>query len=232
MPDPEERSSDREKGRGQRGEKKSGSRPSAPLPSSLTSVPNVVLACITTATFTDLVAYSVAVPVLPDYATRFNASPTIDRVAVRVVRRHAARAVDSDGRPLRSHRPQGPDDRRARAAGGSTLAFAYAAVAADAVRRAAAAGRRRRHDVDRRLRDDRRSLRPGRARPRDGARDGRQHARHHHRAGPRRMAVRDRRHPPAVPVRRGHGGRRFDRVCARSRRARTAPARRRRCGAC
>ena len=36
----------------------------------------VVLACITTATFTDLVAYSVAVPVLPDYATRFNASPT------------------------------------------------------------------------------------------------------------------------------------------------------------
>ncbi len=37
---------------------------------------NVVLACITTATFTDLVAYSVAVPILPDYATRFNASPT------------------------------------------------------------------------------------------------------------------------------------------------------------
>ena len=38
---------------------------------------NVVLACITTATFTDLVAYSVAVPILPDYATRFNASPTM-----------------------------------------------------------------------------------------------------------------------------------------------------------
>ena len=38
---------------------------------------NVVLACITTATFTDLVAYSVAVPVLPDYATRFNATPTL-----------------------------------------------------------------------------------------------------------------------------------------------------------
>jgi multidrug resistance protein len=37
----------------------------------------VVLACITTATFTDLVAYSVAVPVLPDLATRFNASPTM-----------------------------------------------------------------------------------------------------------------------------------------------------------
>jgi MFS transporter, DHA1 family, solute carrier family 18 (vesicular amine transporter), member 1/2 len=36
----------------------------------------VVLACITTATFTDLVAYSVGVPVLPDFATRFNASPT------------------------------------------------------------------------------------------------------------------------------------------------------------
>ena len=35
-----------------------------------------MLACITTATFTDLVAYSVAVPVLPDYARRFQASPT------------------------------------------------------------------------------------------------------------------------------------------------------------
>jgi len=38
---------------------------------------STVLACITTATFTDLVAYSVAVPVLPDYAARFNASPTV-----------------------------------------------------------------------------------------------------------------------------------------------------------
>jgi multidrug resistance protein len=36
----------------------------------------VVLACITTATFTDLVAYSVGVPVLPDFAARFNAGPT------------------------------------------------------------------------------------------------------------------------------------------------------------
>ena len=36
----------------------------------------VVLACITTATFTDLVAYSVAVPVLPDFAARFDAGPT------------------------------------------------------------------------------------------------------------------------------------------------------------
>ena len=39
----------------------------APLTPSLPR--SVVLACITTATFTDLVAYSVAVPVLPDYAT-------------------------------------------------------------------------------------------------------------------------------------------------------------------
>src|SRR6266566_5341142 len=38
---------------------------------------SVVLACITTATFTDMVAYSVAVPVLPDYAQRFHASPTM-----------------------------------------------------------------------------------------------------------------------------------------------------------
>ncbi len=37
----------------------------------------LVLAAITTATFTDLVAYSVAVPVLPDYAARFDASPTV-----------------------------------------------------------------------------------------------------------------------------------------------------------
>lgn len=37
---------------------------------------SLVLACITTATFTDLVAYSVAVPVLPDYAMRFQATPT------------------------------------------------------------------------------------------------------------------------------------------------------------
>jgi MFS transporter, DHA1 family, solute carrier family 18 (vesicular amine transporter), member 1/2 len=37
---------------------------------------SLVLACITTATFTDLVAYSVAVPVLPDYAIRFHATPT------------------------------------------------------------------------------------------------------------------------------------------------------------
>jgi MFS transporter, DHA1 family, solute carrier family 18 (vesicular amine transporter), member 1/2 len=44
---------------------------SRPYPRSL------VLACITTATFTDLVAYSVAVPVLPDYAMRFHATPTV-----------------------------------------------------------------------------------------------------------------------------------------------------------
>lgn len=36
-----------------------------------------VLATITTATFTDLVAYSVAVPVLPDYAARFDAGPAV-----------------------------------------------------------------------------------------------------------------------------------------------------------
>jgi len=48
-------------------------------PLSLTPHPyrSHVLACITTATFTDLVAYSVAVPVLPDYAQRFHASPTL-----------------------------------------------------------------------------------------------------------------------------------------------------------
>jgi multidrug resistance protein len=34
-----------------------------------------VVACVTLVTFTDLVAYSVAVPVLPDYVRRFGASP-------------------------------------------------------------------------------------------------------------------------------------------------------------
>src|SRR6187401_1836896 len=38
---------------------------------------SLVLACVTTATFTDLVAYSVAVPVLPDFAQRLHASPTM-----------------------------------------------------------------------------------------------------------------------------------------------------------
>jgi multidrug resistance protein len=45
------------------------------LPSSFPR--SLVLASITAATFTDLVAYSVAVPVLPDYAARFNAGPTV-----------------------------------------------------------------------------------------------------------------------------------------------------------
>src|SRR5687768_3106355 len=61
-----------------RGQKDAADHPSSliPLPLQRQRSRNVVLACITTATFTDLVAYSVAVPILPDYATRFNASPT------------------------------------------------------------------------------------------------------------------------------------------------------------
>lgn len=75
MPDPEKIPI------GQRAEGK-GRKDTADLPSALIPLPSqrqsrgVVLACITAATFTDLVAYSVAVPVLPDYAARFNASPT------------------------------------------------------------------------------------------------------------------------------------------------------------
>ena len=65
----------------------------------------------------------------------------------------------------------------------ATLAFALRDVACDALRRAASAGRGRRYDVDRRLRAHRRSLRSGGARSRDGARDGRQQPRHHHRPG-------------------------------------------------
>lgn len=63
---------DRDKGRGARGKRDDHLSPPARRRYSR----SIVLACITTATFTDLVAYSVAVPVLPDYATRFNASPT------------------------------------------------------------------------------------------------------------------------------------------------------------
>ncbi len=54
--------------------------PLTPYPSPLSPYPysrSLVLAAITTATFTDLVAYSVAAPVLPDYAERFHATPTV-----------------------------------------------------------------------------------------------------------------------------------------------------------
>lgn len=72
MSDPEAiRVGVREEGRGKRGLVRLPSPHSPHLYSR-----NVVLACITTATFTDLLAYSVAVPILPDYATRFNAGPT------------------------------------------------------------------------------------------------------------------------------------------------------------
>ena len=67
--------SDRDKGKGARG--KSGTYPFPLTPRPFHASRPVVLACITTATFTDLVAYSIAVPVLPDFATRFNASPTM-----------------------------------------------------------------------------------------------------------------------------------------------------------
>ena len=70
---------------------------------------------------------------------------------------------------------KGPMIVRARAAGDLHAGIRLRASRCDAVRRAAAAGGRRRHDLDRRLRADRRSLRPGRARARDGAGDGGQH---------------------------------------------------------
>ena len=67
--------SDRDEGKGARD--KSDDSPLSLRPHPYRASRPVVLACITTATFTDLVAYSVAVPVLPDIATRFNASPTM-----------------------------------------------------------------------------------------------------------------------------------------------------------
>ena len=199
--------------------------PSPPRPSASVG-PALVLACITTATFTDLVAYSVAVPVLPDFATRFNAGPTTIGllfasfgVTLLILSIPMGAISDRVGR-------KGPDDRRTGAARGRDAGVCVRAIAADAVRGAAAAGRGRRDDVDRGLRDDRGPLRPRRARPRDGTGHGRQHARHHHRPRARRMALRDRRHPPAVPVRRRDGGRSIS-SCLRSwRRGRCGSGRR------
>ena len=93
----------------------------------------LVLACITTATFTDLVAYSVAVPVLPDYATRFNASPTMIGLLFASFGVTLLVAVDSDGSDLRSHRPQGADDRRPGAARRVDAGVCVRRIAADAV---------------------------------------------------------------------------------------------------
>jgi len=59
------------------GQRANFSRDSSPLPfSPYPYSRSLVLAAITTATFTDLVAYSVAAPVLPNYAEKFNATPT------------------------------------------------------------------------------------------------------------------------------------------------------------
>ena len=111
-----------------------------------------MLASITTATFTDLVAYSVAVPVLPDYAVRFNASPTTIGllfasfgVTLLVLSVPMGAISDRIGR-------KGPMMFGLALLAASTLAFAYAESLHDAFRRAPAPGRRRRHDVDRRLR--------------------------------------------------------------------------------
>jgi DHA1 family solute carrier family 18 vesicular amine transporter 1/2 len=80
MPDPEARAVKGVKGKGQGvSETDETLKTRDDYPSPLAPRPysrSLVLACITTATFTDLVAYSVAVPVLPDYAQRFHASPT------------------------------------------------------------------------------------------------------------------------------------------------------------
>ena len=159
---------------------------------------SVVLACITTATFADLVAYSVSVPILPDFATRFNASPTMVGllfasfgITLLILSIPMGAISDRIGR-------KGPMIAGLALLAISTLAFAYAQSLSDAVRCEARPGRGGRNHLDRRLRDDCRSLRAGRARPRDGPRDGRQHTRHHHRPRDRRMVVRSRRHSSSV----------------------------------
>ena len=86
------------------GEREKGRGATADYPSPLTPHPysrNVVLACITTATFTDLVAYSVVGSRPSRLRHAVQREPDHDRAAVCVVRCHAARALDSDGRRCR-----------------------------------------------------------------------------------------------------------------------------------
>ena len=151
-----------------------------------------------------------------------------DRPAVRVVRRHAAGRVGADGRGVRSHRPAAAAGGRHARAGGSTrcspsrrslpLLFAARLVqgAADGVTWVVG------------LRAHRRSVRPRRARPRDGLRDVGHERRLHGRPVDRRLAVRDRRHRAAVRVRGGAGACLRGRVRSRSGRRRPPRTRRRR----
>ena len=102
------------------------------------------VALVTCATFTDIVAYSIAVPVLPDLSRRLGASPTMIGllfgsfgVTLLVVSVPMGAVSDRIGRRL----PHG--GRHARAGRGDA-AVRVAPVAAVAVRRAHGAGRRRR----------------------------------------------------------------------------------------
>ena len=79
---------------------------------SLRSSRAVAVALVTFATFTDIVAYSIAVPVLPDLSRRLGASPTMIGLLFASFGVTLLDRVDPDGRGLRSHRPQGAARRR------------------------------------------------------------------------------------------------------------------------
>ena len=87
---------------------------------------SVAVALVTCATFTDIVAYSIAVPVLPDLSQRLGATPTMIGLLFGSLRRDAAGRVGADGRGVRPRRPapaaRGRDDR----AGAASALFAVA----------------------------------------------------------------------------------------------------------
>ena len=74
----------------------------------------VAVALVTFATFTDIVAYSIAVPVLPDLSRRLGASPTMIGLLFASFGVTLLAVVDSDGRGVRPDRPQGAAGRRHR----------------------------------------------------------------------------------------------------------------------
>ena len=153
-------------------------------------LPRVAVALVTFATFTDIVAYSIAVPVLPDLSRRLGASPTMIGllfasfgVTLLTVSMPMGAMSDRVG-------PQGAARRRPGRARGRDAALRVRRQPAVALRRAARAGRGRRRHLGRRLRADRRPVRTGRARARHRHRHVRHQLRVHDRPVARRLALR------------------------------------------
>ena len=149
------------------------------------------VALVTFATFTDIVAYSIAIPVLPELSRRLGASPTMIGllfgsfgVTLLIVSMPMGAVSDRIGR-------KAPIVAGLLALAAATPAVRVRGHAALAVRGPAGAGRRRRRHLGRRLRADRGPLRQQRARPRHGHRHVGHQLRVHVRADARRLALRD-----------------------------------------